>query len=255
MATFSISGIGTMSGHASNRTLKPFEVHNVKFEEAKIEQVEIKNGTEKGSMKDVLKVRFSNDFGYYEETIFLPSQDEDATRQANQYGENPSNFDNLKVFVIQTASNINPEKTLAFQKAIQDGSIKIEGDIKHVSKSLAEVFVKLVNEKKGHKVNLKLIGRIKNGQVRTTLPYYAGINKQGEPYPNNNFIADAEVENPNVLTFTAYELKKKAEVEAFTPTTMPNAMSSTKGSEDLSSIPSLEPTEDLGDLQQFVDKL
>lgn len=251
MANFDFSSLATTSGVASSHKLRPFDIYNVKFEEAKLDQVEAKVGVNAGKVFDVLKVRFSGDEGFYEESIFLPIMDSQAERQANNWGGlQPSEFDKLKMFVAHTCKVINPAGFAAFQQALASGK-SIEGDCKTVSKKLAEVCVNILNKNKGKKVALKLAGyKDKNGTVRASLPYYTAINQKGVEYVNNNFLADLEVEKPETLSFTASEMKKKAEFENMKPTEMPANPADTL---DITSDTKTVPSEDNSDLLNLID--
>lgn len=260
MANFDLSALAHTSGNAASNLLRPYSITNVEFTEASLEQIEAKHGENAGKLFDVVKVKFTAPEGSYEETLFLPAREtEDRERVSNSWGgQQPSAFDRFQMFVGHVGKNINPEGLVKFQEALAKGDLKIDGDFQSVCKKVAQVFVELLNKKKGHKVALKLVGRSANGTIRATLPYYTAISKAGEAYISNQFISDLEVANPITLSFKANELKKKAELENIKPTdmTVENPLSTLDTpANDIATIGASTPTpsEDNSDLLNLLN--
>ena len=117
----------TPSVSTSKPRLKPYEIHRVKLAEAKVE-----------TLKGILKVRFENNEGYYEESIFFPKEGDDKrpTRQ-NKEGhevESPSNFERTMSFIAQVGTVMNPTE---FEK-LKGIPIKSFGE-------LCDHFIKILN--------------------------------------------------------------------------------------------------------------
>lgn len=217
MSNFDFSSIAKTTGIASSHILAPYQIHTVKFESIKPEEIEAKSGDNKGKKFKVLKLRFSNTEGYYEETVFLPDEKnpQDFERQANSWGgQSASAFDRFKMFIAATAKAINPDGFAQLQKLSQ------EGKITNID-TLVKAYVKILSAKAGRdNLALKLVGRNSNGQVRASLPYYCNIGKDGVEYLSNNFISDLSAEKHPELSFTANEQKNKAAMESLQPTNM-----------------------------------
>ena len=57
-----------------NRRLRPWDIYEVKFVEAKYDTIEGKKEENKGQIYEMLVVRFEGEDGYYEERIFNPGE-------------------------------------------------------------------------------------------------------------------------------------------------------------------------------------
>ena len=69
----------TPSVSTSKPRLKPYEIHRVKLAEAKVET--LKGKKDPDAVYEILKVRFENNEGYYEESIFFPKEGDDKDPQ------------------------------------------------------------------------------------------------------------------------------------------------------------------------------
>lgn len=193
----------TPSVSTSKPRLKPYEIHRVKLAEAKVEA--LKGKKDPDAVYEILKVRFENNEGYYEESIFFPKEGDDKrpTRQ-NKEGhevESPSNFERTMSFIAQVGTVMNPTE---FEK-LKGIPFKSFGE-------LCDHFIKILKPKYGTETNLKLIGATdKDGNFVPRLPYFLALNKQGEVFVSDNFIGDN-------LFFTEYDLKRKEELKAKKPT-------------------------------------
>jgi hypothetical protein len=233
MSSFNFGGLTNTTGVASDKRLRPFSINKVKFVESKVDVLHSeKNGTD----YDIFKVRFEGEHGYYEENLFLPDvKGQDVERTPNNWGgENPSNADRAMMFFAHCLAIINKE---GFEKLK-----KVVGNAKSF-KDVATMAQKLLNEKKGKDVYLKLVGRVKDGVTYAALPYYTSINKEsGDAYVSNNFLALEE----KGLGFTPSEEKKRQEFESATPTAMPadKALDQTTDNSDIDAA----ATDDLQDM-------
>lgn len=193
----------TPSVSTSKPRLKPYEIHRVKLADVKVET--LKGKKDPDAVYEILKVRFENNDGYYEESIFFPKEGDDKrpTRQ-NKEGhevESPSNFERTMSFIAQLGTVIAPKE---FEK-LKGISFKTFGE-------LCENFINILKPKFGTETNLKLIGATdKDGNFVPRLPYFLALNKQGEVFVSDNFIGEN-------LFFTEYDLKRKEDLKAKKPT-------------------------------------
>lgn len=203
--------------------LKPWNIYKVKFDGCRVEH--IKGVKDPDKTYDILKVRFSNDEGYYEESVFFP-KDDDAVRpkytnkEGHEY-EGASSFERTMTFVAQVAEVLNPEGFKKMQSL--SGKFKNFNDV-------CNVLIKITDPKKGTETNLKLVGRVaKDGTVNPALPKFCAVNKEGKLFTSDNFIGDK-------LFFSPYEEGKRNEYLNAKPTKMEEALapapSGTMGSED-----------------------
>lgn len=202
---FNFSSIAKTSGVSSNHMLRAYEIHDVVLESAKIEDVEIKNGERAGETVKTIKVRFSNNDGYFEETLWFPTTDRDGERTPNQWGgENPSNFDRNMMFIAHVVSTLSPE----LFKKMQEASAKFKS-----FDDVAKFFVAVCEKIKGAETKLKLVGRTSQGNVRPAIPYFCAVNKDGDAYIKDNFLGEK-------VAFSSRELTAKANFENAKPTAM-----------------------------------
>ena len=195
----------TQATSSSMPRLKPYEIHRVAFKDIKVERIQGKKDPD--AVYEILKVRFENKEGYYEESIFFPKESDlkRPTRQ-NKEGhevEMPCNFERTMTFIAQLGTVIAPEEY---------------GKMKGVSfksfNELCEALIKILKPKIGTETNLKLIGKTdKDGNYVPCLPYFVALNKQGECFTSDNFIGDK-------VFFSPYEEKRKEEMSKKKPTDM-----------------------------------
>ena len=222
---FNLSHVQATS--SSMPRLKPYEIHRVAFKDIKVEHIQGKKDPD--AVFDILKVRFENKDGYYEESIFFPKESDlkRPTRQ-NAQGhevEMPCNFERTMTFVSQLGTVIAPKE---FEKA-KGVPFKDFGE-------LCDALIKVLKPKIGTETNLKLIGKTdKEGNFIPCLPYFVALNKQGEVFTSDNFLGEA-------LFFSDYELKRKDEVAKKKPTDVDAkerasmANTSTEGTADVDAI-------------------
>lgn len=193
----------------TNTNLKPFEIHHVKFQEAAINE-----GTAKATGKHYknLSLKFANNKGHADLTIFWPNPDEDGIRPERTTPDghkylDPSRWDQTKTEITQTLEVINPEGFEEFKKL--SAKFKSFDD-------MVNAFVTLVNKKIGEEVDVKFNGYVnKSGYMQLTFPKLVRINsKTGELYVSDNYIGHGN------LGLNTYELRKQAELNNTQPTVM-----------------------------------
>lgn len=214
------------AGISTSKTLKPWDIYEVSFAGCRVETIQGKKDPSK--TYKILKVRFENNNGYYEESVFFPVEaDNTRPTRTNKEGhevEMPSNFERTLALIAQLGAVINPEG----YKKMQALSVRFKS-----FDDVCDALIKITDPKKGTKTHLKLIGRTNNeGKIRAALPYFVSLNKDGEVWTSDNFIGDK-------LDFTAYELKQKEAYDTAVPTPM-----ETPATSKAAPVPTVEDDED-----------
>lgn len=206
---------------ASQSTVKPRlegnMIHEVKFDDCVIE--DIQGVKDPSTVYKVLKLKFSNDDGTFEHTIFEPKAD-DFERKNNEVTLKSGEKSN-----IPQPSGVE-SMMLLFKHAIDVINPVIAGQIDKGEKNLGapdwiglrQIVAKILNAGKGIDTKIKLL---KNKKGEAIFPgFFASVNKENKAYIRNNFIG------PKVA-FSTYEIdriKKEAsatptKVESFNPST------------------------------------
>lgn len=191
------------TANSSQSTVKPRlngnKIHEVQFEGCEIQDIQgVKNPTE---VYKVIKLKFSNDDGMYEHTIFEP-REQDFERRETEYADKntgekknipqPSNVENMMLLFKHAIDTINPE----IAKQIDDGTKNLGAKDWDTLRKLVQT---ILNAGKGVKFQIKLLTD-RNGEP--TFPgFFSGISKEGKVYIRNNFIGKK-------LGFSAYESTK-----------------------------------------------
>lgn len=215
---------------SGNHRLAPWGIYKVKFMGAKKDTITGRQDPSKSY--DVLKIRFEGDDGYYEESVFYPSDDQFFERRTftNRDGgeyQMPSNWERVQTMIAQLGTVLNKEGFEKFQAASRKGAFKSFDDV-------IKGFVKIMEPAVGKETNLKLVGRTdKNGNINAVLPKFVAINKEGKLFVSDNFVGEK-------LYFSAYEEKQKANMANAKPTSMPETESL--------DIDKPEPKDDLSDI-------
>ena len=205
--------LSTAQGVATGgKRLKSWEIHKVKFMGCRVETLQGKK--DPTAEYKLLVTRFEDENGsYYEERIFFPNGDSAIRRpkftnaNGHEY-EGASNWEKIQTFIMQLLTNINPDKVKNFQAA--SSKFKSFDDV-------CNALIKLTDPNKGKEVFLKLIGKTdKDGRLNPALPRICGVNKEGQLFVSDNFIAVKE----GILGFSDYELGKMKEVKSAKPTPM-----------------------------------
>lgn len=197
---------------SGNRRLAPWGIYKVKFVSAKKDSITGKKDISK--TYDVLKIRFEGEDGYYEESVFYPSDDQFFERRTftNRDGgeyQMPSNWERVQTMLAQLGTVLNKEGFEKFQAASRKGAFKSFDDV-------IKGFIKIMEPAVGKETNLKLVGHTdKNGNINAVLPKFVAINKEGKLFVSDNFVGEK-------LYFSAYEERQKATMENAKPTNMPS---------------------------------
>lgn len=200
---FNIGTTDIASQSTGATRLKGGLIHDVTFEGAEANTIEKKDGS---ASFDVLQLKFKNEDGTFEHTIFEP-RDEDAVRQQNTYGsENPSNVENLIFTVKHLFAAIAPDVA----KKIEEKGLAVEG---WNGKNGLREFV-AANTKKaiGTATQIKLM-KDKNGNAQFP-GFPLGMSKEGNVYPRTNFIGKN-------LEFTPKEIERMNKIQSATASSMP----------------------------------
>lgn len=243
MAGFVFGPIDKVQATAGgNRRLRPWDIYEVKFVEAKYETFEGKKEENKGQIYEALTVRFENEDGYYEERIFNPGEKgnerfKNKTAEGHEY-ESASPMEKLRIFIAQMLTVLAPEK----MPKMVELAPKVTS-----FKQLVEVFAKLLEGAKGKTTHLKLAGKTdKTNRIVPCLPKFAGVNKQGELFTADNFIGDK-------LFFSPYEEGKQKEYRKAKPTDMEKKENPVEASVD--DLPNTEaPQEEIDDFEGLLNQ-
>ena len=208
MLDFSInSSVSAVSN--SIKQLAPFAIYDVKYEKSEI--VEFDGKKDPSQHYKMLRVRFSNADGYYEETIFFPTpadgEPKEYERPDGTKQKFPSNWDRIKFFMAQVMTVLNPEGYKKFCEA----SSKFKD-----FEMMANAFIKVLEPAMGKETKLKLMGRTdESGNVHATLPKFLSYNRDGQLYISTNFIGDR-------VFFSTYEEGLVQKFKNAKPTAMPD---------------------------------
>lgn len=213
---FNLNDVQVNSG---NKRLAPWNIYDVKFKGCEV--VEFKGTKDPTQTYKVLRTRFENESGYYEESTFFP-RPEDAQRRkyTNKEGhesEMPSNWELTKTFIAQLVGTLNPE---GFKK-MQELSSKFKS-----FDDMAKAVVALTDKVKDKETKIKLVGRTRqDGTVEARIPRIAAVNKDGQLWTCDNFIG-------NNLSFSPYEERARAQFQNAKPTPMPEVAATTSTADD-----------------------
>jgi hypothetical protein len=167
-------------------------IYTVKFDG--IESKDIENKTS-GEKYKILSVKFKNDQGVFEDSIFEPKEGDNA-RKKNQFGyDSPAPAEELMFKLKHLLAAVAPK--IAEQIEKKGGLAVGSWD------ELRAFMVKHTATGIGTETQIKLLTRTDaKGVTRAVFPSFVlGINKEGKAYPRTNFIGSA-------LAFTAKEQEK-----------------------------------------------
>ena len=198
--------------NSSKRRLAPWEIYTVKLTNAEITEVQSK--ADPTTKFKLIRIRFENDEGYYDESIFFPTE-QDSERKTFERDDGgtftqPSNWERTKMFIYISLIALNPEGLKKFQAA----SAKFKN-----FDMMAAAYVKVLTEAIGTEVEIKLGGRKqKDGTISAAFPKFINIGNNGEVYVSSNIIGQN-------LFFSAYEEKQRTAFKNAKPTVMPDLVS------------------------------
>jgi hypothetical protein len=199
---------------ASNASyLSPNKIHTVTFKGA--EATQVGNDTK----YDVLKLKFENEEGVFEDTIFPPKLPEGAVRKTDPY-LSPSEVEELMAKLRHYISALNPD----LDKQIEAGTKTLAAKDWN---QLRAVMVKALEKGVNKEIQLKLMANNKNMAV---VPgYILAISKNGNTYLRTKFIGDK-------VTFTDKEIEKMSKQASAKPTDMASVIGGKSASSDLDDL-------------------
>lgn len=195
--------------NTSKRRLTPWEIHKVKL--TNVENVEIQGKADPSKTYKLIKVRFENDEGYYEESIFYPTETDSERKKFQRADgtefERPSNWERTKMFLYVSLNALNPEGLKKFQAA----SAKFKN-----FDMMAKAYVTVMKDAIGKECEIKLAGRnLQDGTVSAVFPSFINLGHNGEVYVSTNIIGEN-------LYFTPYEERQRTAFKGAKPTSMPD---------------------------------
>jgi len=200
---------GATAGTSQN-TVKPRltgnDIYTVKFDGCENEQFEGKKDHNTGTIYNTLKLKFSNENGTFEHTVFEPtSKDFERTESDTKVGKipNPSGVENMMLLFKHLIDTLNPKVAKAIDEGTQNLGAKNFDELR-------TLVSKILNPAKGVETQIKLV---KNNKGEAQFPgFFSGITKDGKAYVRNNFVGPK-------LAFTSYELTKINNEATAKPTT------------------------------------
>jgi hypothetical protein len=212
---------------ASQSTFKPQlpgnEIYEVTFDGASIEDIQGKK--DPSQVYKVLKLRFSNEKGQFEHTIFEP-RPEDFERGENKTTRNgevstfptPSNVESMMLLLKHVIDAVLP----AVGKKIDEGEVTLGG--KNWEQLRTNV-VTVLEKGKGVTTKIKLLSDNK-GNPRFP-GFFTSLNQEGKAYIRNNFVG-------NTIGFTSYEKTRIDNAASAKPTDMSESLGiSSTNTEDI----------------------
>lgn len=199
---------GASQGNVTKQ-LEGNEIHDVIFEGC--EAIDIKGVKDPSAVYKVLKLKFANKDGVFEQTYFEP-RDQDFERTETDYTDKktgelrkipqPSNVESMMLAFKHAIDSINP----AIAKKIDDKTQNLGAADWN---GLRDLVSKILNAGKGVETRIKLL---KNKDGDAIFPgYFASINREGNAYIRNNFIG-------NNIAFTSQEMTRINNAKQAVPT-------------------------------------
>lgn len=220
--SFSFNATANASQSSNLPRLEGNLIHTVKIKECVIEDIQGKEDPSK--VFKVIKIKFVNDDGIFEQTVFEPNE------SRGDFSRTEKDFTNKNGNTEKIPQPSGVESMMLLFKHIIDGFVpEIGKEIDNGTKSLGakdwndlRLLVKKILDKSVNTNKIKLLKHKKTGE--SVFPgFFAGVSREGKAYVRNNFIGDK-------IGFTPYELTRiKNESEAIP--TKPN--SSFGGTEDI----------------------
>ena len=202
---------------ASQSTFKPQlpgnEIYEVTFDGASIEDIQGKK--DPSQVYKVLKLRFSNEKGQFEHTIFEP-RPEDFERGENKTTRNgevstfptPSNVESMMLLLKHVIDAVLP----SVGKKIDEGEVTLGGKN---WEQLRTNTVTVLEKGKGATTKIKLLSDNK-GNPRFP-GFFTSLNQEGKAYIRNNFVG-------NTIGFTSYEKTRIDNAANAKPTDMSESL-------------------------------
>lgn len=211
MSTFSFNTTAGASQSAAKSRLTGNDIYTVKFDGCEI--VDIKGVKDPSMTYKVLKLKFSNEEGTFEHTIFEPKQS-DFNRTETEFTKDG------KTEKIPQASGVE-NMMLLFKHAIDAIAPKVGKQIDDGSKNLGApnweglrlLVSQILDSGKGTETKIKLM--INNKGEAQFPGFFSGVSREGKAYIRNNFMGEK-------LAFSTYELTRINNAATARPTPMAN---------------------------------
>lgn len=207
MQGFNFNVTAGASQSAIRPTLSGNEIHTVKFDGA--EAPDFQGKKDPTANYKVLRLKFSNEDGVFEHTIFEPREN-DFERGENEFERDgsvnkiptPSNVESFMLLLKHLIDAILPD----IAAKIDSGELTLGGkDWDQLRNNMVKLFEKGV----GNETSIKLITDSK-GEARFP-GFFAAVNREGKAYVRNNFIGKN-------LGFTPYEKTRMTNQKTAKPT-------------------------------------
>lgn len=206
---FNFSATAGASQSTAKPRLKGNDIYDVKFDGCEIKDVQgVKDPT---AVYKTLVLKFSNENGTFEHTVFEPRQDDfkrGETEFTNKNGNvekipQPSNVESMMLLFKHMIDAINPK----IGKEIDAGTRNLGAKNWDELRALV---AKILDAGKGTETKIKLMFNPKKEEA--VFPgFFAGLTREGKPYVRNNFVGQK-------LTFSAYETTRIKNQESAKPT-------------------------------------
>lgn len=229
MNGFSFQTTAGASQSTAKSRLAGNNIYAVKFDGCEI--VDIQGVKDTSMTYRVLKLKWSNEDGTFEHTVFEP-QEKDFARTENDYKDSKtgemkkipqtSGVENMMLLFKHAIDTINPKIAKAIDEQTQNLGAK-DWD------SMRKLVSQILDAGKGIEMQIKLL---RNSKGEAIFPgFFAGITKESKAYVKNNFIG-------NKLAFSAYEQTRISNEASAKPTKVNSYENSTtpdsRGDLDLS---------------------
>lgn len=208
MSFFSFDNTAGSSQSSIKPRLEGNEIYTVKFEGCEIK--DIQGVKDPSQLYKVLIMKFSNEDGVYEHTIFEPKEDEYQRTEREFTNKNgnlekipqPSGVESLMLLLKHAIDSINPTVAAKIDKGEASLKAKNWEDLRKVVTAVLEPGIGTVTK-------IKLL---KNNKGDATFPgFFAAVNREGKAYIRNNFIGGK-------IAFTPYEVDRIKNATTARPT-------------------------------------
>jgi hypothetical protein len=200
MSGFSFDATAGASQSTATPRLQGNEIYTVALKECVIEDIQKKDDPSK--IFKVLKIKFGNEDGTFEHTVFEPNEDK------GDFKRGETNFTNKNGNVEKISQPSQVESMMLLFKHIIDGFVpeigkEIDNGTRNISAKnwdgIRLVVKKVLDLGIGNENKVKLV-KDKNGEARFP-GFFTGLSKEGKAYVRNNFVGPK-------IAFTSYELKR-----------------------------------------------
>lgn len=223
MAGFSFDATAGASQSTTKPRLAGNDIYTVKYEGSEIQDYQGKVDPTKTYR--VLKMKFGNEDGVYEHTIFEPTE-KDFVRQNSEFTKNgktekieqPSGVESMMLFFKHIIDAFYP--TLAEAIDRKEKSITAPDWDK-----LRKLIITTMEPAIGNESGIKLV-KNKNSRDAQFPGYFAGLTKDGKAYIRNNFAGKK-------LAFTAYEATAMKQAATAKPSNIDDAFAAEPKSDNI----------------------